>query len=153
MTTVVDPIKSRVAIAGHPLHPLAVHFPIALLTLVLGADLGYWLTQDAFWQRAGLWLAGVGMASGWFAALLGTADWLFTRRIRRLVSAASHAVMAVMMLSVATLSWLVRLPPLKPDEMLLPTALSVLGAVLLMAAGFLGGRLVYEQAVGVSTDD
>lgn len=153
MTTVVDPIKSRVAIAGHPLHPLVVHFPVAMLTAVLGADLGYWLTHDPFWQRAGLWLAGVGTVSGWFAALLGTADWLATPRIRRLVSAAAHGVMAVMMLSIATLSWLARLPPLRPDEMLLPTALSALGAALLAVAGFLGGRLVYEQAVGVTTDD
>lgn len=153
MTTVLDPIKSRVAIAGHPLHPLVVHFPVAMLMAVLGADLGYWLTRDPFWQRASLWLAGVGMASGWFAALLGTADWLATPRIRRLLSAAAHGVMAVMMLSIATLSWLVRLPPVTPDEMILPTSLSLLCAMLLAVAGYLGGRLVYEHAVGVTTED
>lgn len=52
-----DPgVPSTVAIAGHPLHPLTVIFPIAFLAAALGTDLGYWLTEDFFWARASLWL-------------------------------------------------------------------------------------------------
>jgi hypothetical protein len=44
--------ESRIAIAGHPLHAMLVAFPIALAMSVLGADLLYWWTGDAFWTRA-----------------------------------------------------------------------------------------------------
>ena len=46
--------SSTVAIIGHPLHTMLVHFPIALVFATLGCDLLYWYTGDGFWQRAGL---------------------------------------------------------------------------------------------------
>ncbi|NBD21033.1 DUF2231 domain-containing protein [Aquabacterium fontiphilum] len=149
---VLDPIHSRVRLAGHPLHPMLVHFPVAMLLAVLGADLGHWLTGDGFWQRAALWLAGVGAAGGWVAGAVGTADWMLTRRIRNLVTAACHGVAAVMMLSIATLSWYWRWLAGPAEEPLwLAVLLSVLAAALVGLASMLGGRLVYEQAVGVVT--
>ncbi len=45
-------VTSTVAIAGHPLHPAIVLFPIAFLVGVLGSDIGYWLTTDFFWAKA-----------------------------------------------------------------------------------------------------
>ncbi|AWX93989.1 hypothetical protein DPM13_16305 [Paracoccus mutanolyticus] len=33
---------SAIAVAGHPLHAMAVHFPIALMICTLGVDLIYW---------------------------------------------------------------------------------------------------------------
>jgi len=41
-------VSSTVAIAGHPLHPLSIIFPIAFLAAALGSDFGYWLTRDFF---------------------------------------------------------------------------------------------------------
>jgi len=35
-----------VRLRGHPLHPLSIIFPIALLAAALGSDFGYWLTRD-----------------------------------------------------------------------------------------------------------
>ena len=34
--------SSTVAIIGHPLHTMLVHFPIALVFATLGCDLLYW---------------------------------------------------------------------------------------------------------------
>ena len=50
-------VKSAVAVAGHPIHAMMVHFPIALVFATLGADIFYWWTGDDFWVRAGLWSA------------------------------------------------------------------------------------------------
>lgn len=151
-TTVIDPIHSHVRLAGHPLHPMVVHFPVAMLLAVLGADAAHWWTADVFWQRAALWLAGVGAWGGWFAAVVGTADWVLVGRIRRMLVAACHGVAAVMMLSVATLSWFWRLQVAPSGEPVWMTvALSALAAFLVGLASLLGGRLVYEQAVGVVT--
>jgi uncharacterized membrane protein len=66
-----DPgITSTVTVAGHPLHPLLVTFPVAFLVGALATDTGYWLTQDPFWARVSLWLVGVGFLSGLFAAVV-----------------------------------------------------------------------------------
>ncbi|QJQ94747.1 MULTISPECIES: DUF2231 domain-containing protein [Halomonadaceae] len=145
-------IKSRAAIAGHPLHPTVVHFPIAALLLVVLTDLGYLITGDFFWARAGLWLTGVGALGGWVASLLGIIDLATVKDIRRLVIGWCHAIMAVMMLSLASLNWLWRYH--EPSD-LLPwgVTLTLLTAAMVALAGILGGTLVYDHAVGVELDD
>lgn len=144
-------IKSRAAIAGHPLHPVMIHFPVALLLALVASDLGYLYTQDPFWTRASLWLAGIGALGGWTASLAGVIDLLSVRRIRRLVTAWSHALVAVLLLSLASLNWMWRLL----GEALLPwgLVLSLATAVLIALAGFLGGQLVYDHAVGVEVEE
>ncbi|WP_319022079.1 DUF2231 domain-containing protein, partial [Halomonas sp. 3D7M] len=67
-------IKSRAALAGHPLHPVMIHFPVAALMALVASDLAYWYTQDPFWLRSGLWLAGVGAFGGWIASVAGIID-------------------------------------------------------------------------------
>ena len=145
-------IPSRAAIAGHPLHPMMVHFPVAALLGVLGADIGWFLTGDSFWSRMGLWLAGIGAVGGWIASVAGLVDLLTVAAIRRLVTGWQHAILAVMMLSVATLNWLLRLT--WGEIFILPWGMAAgwLTAVLIAMAAFLGGRLVYEKAVGVDLD-
>jgi uncharacterized membrane protein len=146
------PITSLAAIGGHPLHPMLIHFPVAALIGLVGADAAWLYGGDDFWARAGLWLAGVGALGGWGASLVGLVDLLGVRRVRRLVSAWMHAVMAVMMLSLATLNWLLRLAaegsaPPQPWGL----ALTLCTAVFIGLAALLGGRLVYEHAVGVDS--
>jgi uncharacterized membrane protein len=148
-----EPIISRAAIFGHPVHPMLIHFPVATLLGLIATDLAYLYTGDFFWARAGLWLAGVGAAGGWISGLAGLLDLLTVRRIRRLVTAWSHAVIAVMLLSLASLNWLLRYPA--PDARILPWGLylSLLTGGLIAVTSFLGGRLVYEYAVGVDVEE
>ncbi|PMR76635.1 DUF2231 domain-containing protein [Billgrantia endophytica] len=145
-------IKSRAAIAGHPLHPVMIHFPIACLMLVVASDLGFLYTEDGFWARASLWLAGVGALGGWVASIAGLIDLITVTRIRNLITGWCHAILAVMMLSVASFNWLWRF---KDPVDLLPwgIALSLLTAGLIALAGILGGMLVYDHAVGVELDE
>jgi uncharacterized membrane protein len=152
MDTRTEPIESRAAIAGHPVHPMLIHFPVAALIALVGADAAYVYGGDPFWARAGLWLAGVGALGGWGASAVGLVDLLSVARIRRLVTAWGHALMAVMMLSLATLNWRLRLTE-DPGQHVMPwgLGLTLLTAVFISLASFLGGRLVYEKAVGVDT--
>ncbi|GHE19857.1 DUF2231 domain-containing protein [Halomonas urumqiensis] len=144
-------IRSRAAFAGHPLHPVMIHFPVAALLGLVASDLGFLYTGDPFWTRASMWLAGVGAIGGWLASLAGIVDLVTVRGIRRLVTAWTHAMVAVVMLSMASLNWLWRLL----DEALLPwgLTLSLSTAAMIALAGWLGGQLVYEHAVGVELDD
>ncbi len=153
MSTGTEPILSRAAIAGHPVHPMLIHFPVAALLALVGADAAYLYGGDPFWARAGLWLAGVGALGGWGASVAGLVDLLSVAQIRRLITAWGHALMAVMMLSLATLNWRLRLGD-DPGQYVMPWGLgmSLLTAAFISLASYLGGRLVYENAVGVNTE-
>lgn len=144
-----ETIQSRASIGRHPLHPMMIHFPVAALLGLVAADFGWWYSADPFWARAGLWLAGVGAIGGWIASSMGLIDLLSVPRIREKITAWCHALLAVMMLSAATLNWLLRLRGADTAEIAGPW-LSVLTAVLIALTAALGGQLVYEHAVGVS---
>ena len=74
--------QSRAAIAGHPIHPLLVPFPIAFLVGALASDLAFWSTGDLFWARASEWLIGAGFMMGVLAAVAGLIDFLSIREAR-----------------------------------------------------------------------
>jgi uncharacterized membrane protein len=156
MPAPTEPILSRAAIAGHPLHPMLIHFPVAALIGLVGADAAYVWGGDPFWARAGLWLAGIGALGGWAASIAGIIDLVVIRRVRRLITAWGHALIAVMMLSLATFNWSLRMVGgSEPGILVMPWGLaaSLLTAALISLAAYLGGRLVYEHAVGVDTSD
>ena len=146
------PIISKMAIAGHPLHPMVIHFPVAALLGLIGTDIGYVLSGDFFWARAGLWLAGIGVLGGWISGTIGLLDLLLVKQIRRLITARCHAILAVMLLSLATLNWIGRLG--QPDALIMPWGLylSLLSGLLIALASVLGGQLVYDHAVGVAPE-
>lgn len=141
-------VSSAVAVAGHPLHAMSVHFPIALVIATLGADVFYWWSADPFWLRAGLWSAGFAFATGVGAGLVGTVELLLVPGIRNRVASWAHAVAAMMLLSVAGLNWGLRLH--MPDAVL-PHGLllSLLAAGLTGLAGWHGGKLIFHHGIGL----
>lgn len=140
--------SSTVAVAGHPLHAMSVHFPIALVIATLGCDLFYWWTSDAFWVRAGLWSSGFAFATGIAAGIVGTAELLLVPGIRVRVASWTHAVAAMMLIAIAGMNWGVRLgdaPQVLPHGLML----SVLATIFTGVAGWHGGKLVFDHGVGL----
>ncbi|MEX3895232.1 MULTISPECIES: DUF2231 domain-containing protein [unclassified Paraburkholderia] len=139
---------SAVALVGHPIHVMMVHFPIAFVVATLGVDVIYWWTGDPFWVRAGLWAAGFAFWSGVAASVVGTAELLLVRGIRLKEASWSHAVAAMTLVALAGANWGVRL--YYPDE-ILPhgLVLSVLSSVMTGFAGWHGGKLVFDHGVGI----
>lgn len=135
--------------ARHPLHPAVVHFPVACWSLATFADIAsLWLGQPAWW------LAGVLMVIGTLAALAAMATGLieFVR-----IEAGSPAlrdanrhmllVMAAWMLYATSL--FLRLQDMAlaaPGAAALAT--SIAGFLCLGAAGWMGGKLVYQHRIG-----
>lgn len=152
MAEINEPIVSRAAIAGHPLHPMMIHFPVAALLGLVASDLAYLWLGDPFWARASLWLVGVGAFGGWIASVAGLVDLLTVTSIRQKITAWCHAIIAVMMLSLASLNWLLRYAGPEQGMESWGLYLSLLTAVLIALAAYLGGRLVYEHGVGVDTN-
>jgi uncharacterized membrane protein len=151
-----DPVEegaaSAVAVAGHPLHPMMVTFPIAFLTTALGSDLAYFFFGDPFWARMSLWLIGIGTFAGIGAGVTGAVELLWVQGIRRRTAAWSHFIAAVMLLSIGFANWLLRLED--AEAALLPWGLylSALGAMLVGLAGWLGGKLVFHHQLGIETE-
>lgn len=149
----IEAINSRMAVRGHPIHPMLIHFPVAALLGLIATDLTYVFSGDYFWARASLWLAGVGALGGWVSGFAGLIDLLSVSQIRRLITAWCHAILAVMLLSLASLNWLFRLEAAEVNILPWGMYLSLLTGVLIAAASYLGGRLVYEHAVGVEVEE
>lgn len=141
-------VTSAVAVAGHPLHAMSVHFPIALAIGTLGLDLFYWWTGDPFFVRAGLWSSGFAFATGVGAGLVGTAELLLVPGIRGRVASWAHGVAAMTLIAVMGLNWGLRLT--YPDSVL-PHGLfvSVLATALTGLAGWHGGKLIFHHGIGL----
>jgi uncharacterized membrane protein len=141
------------SIGGHPIHPMLIHFPVAALIGLIGTDLAHVLTGDAFWARASIWLVGVGVIGGWVSGTIGLLDLLLVEKIRRLITAWCHAILAVMLLSLATLNWILRIGQMQ--EAILPWGLylSLASGALIALTSFFGGQLVYDHAIGVDFEE
>lgn len=137
------------AILGHPIHPMMVHFPVAALIGLIATDIAFITTQEDFFARAGLWLAGIGTTFGAIASLVGLIDLISVPRIRRLIAGWCHAIFAVMMLSMATYNWLLRIDDMSVNIYPFGLWMSFMTVVMITLTSFMGGLLVYEYGVGV----
>jgi len=142
-------ITSTLSVAGHPIHPIIVIFPVAFLVGAAGSDIGYWLTSDPFWARASVWLIGVGFAAGILAAITGFLDFFKVKRVRERSAGWLHmgGNVAAMVLSLINLV----LRQGNPAEPIVYTglAISVVVASLLGITGWFGGELSFRHKVGV----
>ncbi|HWJ73848.1 MAG TPA: DUF2231 domain-containing protein [Kaistia sp.] len=139
---------SAIALVGHPIHVLMVHFPIAFVIATLGIDVVYWWSGDVFWLRAGLWSAGVTFWTGVAASLVGTGELLLVRGIRLREASWSHAIAAMTLVAITAANWGIRLDY---PQSVLPhgLALSALAAAMAGFAGWHGGKLVFDHGIGI----
>jgi uncharacterized membrane protein len=141
-------VGSAVAVVGHPIHVMMVHFPIAFVIATLGVDVFYWWSGDAFWVRVGLWSAGIAFGTGVAASVVGTAELLLVPGIRVLEASWSHAVAAMTLVAIAGANWGLRLVD---AGAVLPQGLALSGLASVMAgfAGWHGGKLVFDHGIGI----
>ena len=142
-------VPSTVSVAGHPIHPILVQFPVAFLVGALLADIVYWLTDDTFWARASFWLIVGGLLGGVAAALTGILDFLRIERVRKRTAGWAPLFLNVGVLVLTIINLLIRLG--NPVSALLPWGLilSVIVATLLGVSGWYGGELIYRHKIAV----
>lgn len=139
---------SAVAVAGHPLHAMTVHFPIALVIATLAADIMFWWSGDSFWTRAGLWASGGAFFGGIGAGLIGTAELLLVPGIRARVASWAHGIAAMSLIAVAGANWGGRVTE-SIDVLPHGLGLSLLASVLTGLAGWHGGKLIFDHGIGL----
>jgi uncharacterized membrane protein len=142
--------KSTASIAGHPLHPMLIPFPIAFFVFAFLCDLAFWRTGDAFWATAALWLLGAGLVMAALAAVFGLIDFLGEPRIRALNDAWLHAGGNVLAVLIALYNWYARYTT--GEAAILPTGLllSLIVVCILLFTGWKGWNLVYRYRVAVA---
>jgi uncharacterized membrane protein len=142
--------KSTASIAGHPLHPMLIPFPIAFFVSAFVCDLAFWQTGDAFWATAALWLLGAGLVMAALAAVVGLIDVLSEPRIQALNDAWWHAGGNVLAVLIELVNWYLRYT--SGEAAIVPTGLvlSLLVVCILLFTGWKGWNLVYRYRVGVA---
>ncbi|MCB5204707.1 DUF2231 domain-containing protein [Neorhizobium sp. T786] len=140
--------SSAIAVAGHPLHAMTVHFPIALVFATLAVDLLYWWSADQFWVRVGVWSSGGAFFMGVAAGIVGTIELLSVAGIRERVASWAHAIAAMMLIAVAGLNWGLRVTE-SADVLPHGLLVSVLAAIITGMAGWHGGKLIFDHGVGL----
>ena len=145
-------MSKGIRIAGHPLHSAIVHFPMALLPAATACDIIALVTADPFWWSMAFWSLVAGQAAALVAATAGFVDYI---AIPPEDPASSVALRHMIVVGTAVVIYLARLiigphaaagVPADPTILLI---LSLAGALVLLAGGWLGGTLVYRHGIGV----
>ena len=141
--------KSTAQIAGHPLHPMLIPFPVAFLVATFVCDLIFWRTANAGWSAAAMWLLGAALVMAALAAATGLTDFMGDRRIRDLSAAWHHMLGNVVAVGLALINWYWRYSG--GDAAVLPwgLVLSTLVVLILLYTGWRGWEMVYRHRVGV----
>jgi uncharacterized membrane protein len=142
--------RSTASIAGHPLHPMIVPFPIAFFVGAFVCDIAFWQTANSFWAAASLWLLGAGLVMAALAAVVGLIDFLGEPRIQALTGAWWHAGGNVIAVVISLCNWYLRYT--SGEAAIVPTGLilSLIVVCILLFTGWKGWELVYRRRVGVA---
>ncbi|HEY0354487.1 MAG TPA: DUF2231 domain-containing protein [Enterovirga sp.] len=142
--------ESTAKIAGHPLHPMLIPFPIAFLVATFACDLMFWQTGNAAWSTGSLYLLGAALVMAALAALAGFADFFGDPRVRNLSPAWHHMLGNLVVVLLSAWNWYRRYEA--GDAAVVPTGLllSLVVVLILLYTGWRGWEMVYRHRVGVA---
>ncbi|NIJ16317.1 DUF2231 domain-containing protein [Sphingobium vermicomposti] len=144
--------NSTASVAGHPLHPMLIPFPIAFFVGALVVDIVYRQSLDPFWPEAAAYLLGAGLAMAALAALAGLTDFLGDRRIRSLRAAWYHLIGNVTVVLIEAINLWGRIED--GISFVLPAGLglSIVATLMLLFNGWKGWEMVYRHRVGIAQE-
>lgn len=139
-------MESRAKLFGHPVHQIAVEFPIGMLAFTSLTDVLHALEPKPVWATAGRAALTAGIVGAAVAAPFGLIDYLaIPRKTRAKRIGAFHALGNVGVLSLFLGSLLLRRRRARPASV----ALSSLAMLGLGVTAWLGGELINRLGVGV----
>lgn len=142
--------RSTAQIAGHPLHPMLIPFPIVSFIGALVTDVMWLTTNEGGWATASNWLLGIGLVTAAIAAATGLADYTGDDRVRKIGAATRHMIANIVVVTLEAVNLVVRLTSDGGDPIGgLGIWLSLASVLILAYSGWLGGELVYRHRVGV----
>ncbi|MEV0006315.1 DUF2231 domain-containing protein [Micromonospora sp. NPDC050980] len=146
-------MESRLKVLGHPVHPMLVMFPVALLVTALIFDVVDTVGGPDLLGEVAYWNITVGLIGGLLAAAAGAFDLLALptgTRAKRVGLLHAAANIAVILLFAAV--WVVRLNADSRAAGGALIAIEVVAVAILGISAWLGGELVDRLGVGVDPD-
>ena len=154
---------TKANIAGHPIHPMLIVFPLGLLIFsficqiiflatrtqqseVLGVEVSIATTN--IWQAVALYTMGGGIISALIAAVPGFIDFLSLPESRAKTIGTYH--MALNLTAVVIFAIAYYLTYSSWQNYMSTFVLSIIGVAILFVSGALGGTLIYQYCVAVS---
>ncbi len=144
-------MRSKAHFLGDPIHPAIVHFPIAFLIGGTAMDVCDLVCDvPPWWTGATYALIFGGIATALVAAVPGFIDYFLT--VPGASNAKKRATRHMLLNLVAVVLFAVALflrgdPEIQPERVLV--SIEGVGALLLIYSGWLGGRLVSRDHIGV----
>jgi uncharacterized membrane protein len=150
---------SKARVAGHPLHPMLVAFPLAFYTATVATLLVYIGTREAFWYRVAMIANLAGIATAVIAAVPGAIDvFALPRGSRARAIGLRHAGYQLIATGLFVVTALVLYQTWTHKMMIageylfdatIPLAIAVVAWLAMVIAGSLGWTLVQTHHVGI----
>lgn len=139
---------SKSTVAGHPLHPMLIVAPAALIPFGFILDALHRATGKESYSNAAYYSMMGGVIGGLAAATAGAMDYLEIEPQTEVKRTANlHAALNASVLTLTAANLLARKN--KPDHQGGSMLLSALATVGVVVSGWFGGRMVYEQGMRV----
>ena len=146
-------MESRVKLLGHPVHPMLVMFPVALLITGTAFDLVDAFGGSAVFGEIAFWNITIGIIVGLVAAAVGSLDLAsIPRRTRAKRVGLLHASINVAVLLLFAAVWALRVSEDRYSAGGALVAIEVVALAGLGVSGWLGGELVDRLGVGVDNN-
>lgn len=147
-------MQGKATLRGHPIHPMLIPFPIAFFVGALISDIISHWGDASFWPRMSLVLIGFGIISALIAALFGFIDYRTApmtddaKRMATIHMILNLLTVAIFAVAIFAVAFYLRLGN---ATSVAGYVLTVLGVIILSAAGYLGGHLAYHFGMGVES--
>jgi uncharacterized membrane protein len=146
--------KKAAGLLGHPVHPIAVHLPLALWPAALLFDIlsradvgGNAMVQLSFWA------IGLGLIATLGAIPTGIADWFGIKKENPAwKTGLYHMGLNALVTLLYVVNFILRFKTFRYDTEVAtgPLLLSMIGTVMLIGSAYLGGLMVYDHGIGVA---
>lgn len=146
-------MKTKASFAGEPIHPMFVHYPIALWTTSVITDLIFYFNRNSSLILISKFLIAAGILGAILAAIPGLLDWTGITAPAAKTIGTRHLVLNIFALILFGVSLYLRMKnygsALVGFHLKIPFAVSFVGWLLMAISASLGGKLVYQHRMGV----
>jgi uncharacterized membrane protein len=146
-------MKTKASFAGEPMHPMFVHYPIALWTTSLITDIIFYFHRNTSLILISKFLIAAGILGAIVAAIPGLVDWLTITEPAAKKTGTLHLILNISALILFSVSLYLRMKNYGAAAMgfhlKVPFLVSVAGWIGMAISASLGGKLVYKYRMGV----
>jgi len=140
-------MQGKATVAGHPIHPMLIAFPIGFFVGAVVCDIILAVTHNSFWPAMSVALIGFGIVGALVAALFGFIDYATAPMPAEVKATATrHMVLNLLAVVIFAVAFWLRLGD---NVSTTGIVLTVAGVLVLAVSGWLGGHLSYHYGVGV----